>query len=145
MQPPSDPSLQVALEAVPLPVADVERAKAFYTDRLGWSLDVDYIAGPEFRVVQVTPPGSACSILFGVGIVDTAPGSVRGLHLVTRDVVAVQADLVRRGVDVSPVRHMTDAGWADGVDPAHTDFNSFAHFADPDGNTWEVQDRGHSG
>jgi catechol 2,3-dioxygenase-like lactoylglutathione lyase family enzyme len=131
------------LEAVPLPVADVDRAKAFYSEQLGFALDVDHSAGPQFRVVQLTPPGSACSIMFGVGIVDSEPGSVRGLHLVVTDVEAAQVELTARGVPVSPVRHMTPNGWVDGADPQHADYNSFAEFADPDGNTWVLQERGH--
>jgi catechol 2,3-dioxygenase-like lactoylglutathione lyase family enzyme len=128
------------LELVLLPVTDVDRAKAFYTERLGFDLDVDHQPNDEFRVVQVTPPGSACSVTFGVGITGAEPGSVRGLHLVVEDIEAVRGELVGRGVDVSPVRHMTPQGWADGVDPGHAKYNSFADFADPDGNTWVLQE-----
>ena len=131
------------LEVVILPVSDVDRAKAFLVDRLGFTLDVDHGAGADFRVVQVTPPGSACSIIVGRGVSDAAPGSVRGLHLVVDDIDAARATLVGRGVEVSAVRHMTQAGWAEGVDPAHADYNSFADFADPDGNTFVLQERGH--
>ena len=131
------------LECIPLPVADVDRAKAFYSEQLGFAVDVDHRAGPEFRVVQLTPPGSAASVMVGIGIVDTAPGSVRGLHMVVTDIDAARDELVSRGVAVNPVRHMTPQGWADGVDPQHTDYNSFADFADPDGNTWVLQERGH--
>jgi catechol 2,3-dioxygenase-like lactoylglutathione lyase family enzyme len=135
--------MDLKLECVPLPVADVDRAKAFYSERLGFAVDVDHSSGPDFRVVQLTPPGSACSVMVGVGIVDTAPGSVHGLHLVVADIVAVRDDLVSRGVDVAAVRHMTPQGFVEGVDPAHADYNSFAEFTDPDGNSWVLQERGH--
>jgi catechol 2,3-dioxygenase-like lactoylglutathione lyase family enzyme len=131
------------LEVVILPVSDVDRAKAFFTDRLGFACDVDHVAGADFRVVQVTPPGSACSIIVGRGVTDAAPGSVRGLHLVVEDIEAARAALVGRGVDVSALRHMTPDGWADGADPDHADYNSFADFADPDGNMFVLQERGH--
>jgi catechol 2,3-dioxygenase-like lactoylglutathione lyase family enzyme len=132
------------LEVVALPVADVDRAKSFYTDRVGFRLDVDHRAGDEFRVVQLTPPGSACSIMVGVGITDAPPGSVKALHLVVADIEAARAQLAERGVEVAPVRHMTPAGWVQGVDPTHTDYNSFAEFSDPDGNVWVLQERGHA-
>ena len=130
------------LELVLLPVADVDRAKTFYTEQAGFTLDVDHRAGESFRVVQLTPPGSTCSITFGTGIVDTAPGSVRGLHLVVTDIAGARDELRARGVDVSEVRHMTSEGWQPGADPGHADYNSFADFADPDGNTWVLQERG---
>ncbi len=136
--------MELRLAVVPLPVADVDRAKKFYVDQVGFTLDVDHSAGPQFRVVQLTPPGSACSVVVGTGIVDTAPGSVRGLHLMVTDIVAVRAALVERGAEISPIRHMTPDGWVDGVDPARTDYNSFADFSDPDGNTWELQEFGYA-
>jgi catechol 2,3-dioxygenase-like lactoylglutathione lyase family enzyme len=131
------------LEVVLLPVSDVDRAKAFYTEQAGFTLDVDHRAGEQFRVVQVTPRGSSCSISFGVGITDAAPGSYRGTHLVVTDIEAARAELVGRGVAVGDVRHMTPDGWVPGADPEHADFNSFADFSDPDGNTWVLQERGH--
>lgn len=132
------------LELVLLPVADVDVAKKFYEDQCGFRLDVDHRASDEFRVVQFTPPGSACSISFGVGINDEVPpGSVRGLHLVVTDIDAARAELVTRGVEVSDVRHMTPEGWQPGADPGHANYNSFADFADPDGNTWVLQEVGH--
>jgi predicted enzyme related to lactoylglutathione lyase len=131
------------LEVVPLPVEDVDRAKAFYTEQLGFNCDVDHRAGDEFRVVQLTPPGSRCSVMVGVGITDATPGAVRGLHIVISDIEAAHAELTSRGVKVSPIRHMTPNGFADGVDAAHTDYNSFAEFADPDGNTFVLQEHGH--
>jgi predicted enzyme related to lactoylglutathione lyase len=133
------------LEVVPLPVTDVDRAKAFYTEQAGFNCDVDHRAGDDFRVVQLTPPGSACSVMVGRGITDATPGAVRGLHIVVPDVEAARAELVGRGIDVSPVRHMTPDGMADGADPAHADYNSFAEFADPDGNTFVLQEFGYAG
>ena len=128
------------LELVLLPVADVDRAKTFYVDACGFTLDVDHTAGESFRVVQVTPPGSACSVSFGVGLMSTAPGSVAGLHLVVTDIEEARTELVGRGVDVSPIRHMTASGWQPGADPEHTAYNSFADFTDPDGNGWVLQE-----
>jgi predicted enzyme related to lactoylglutathione lyase len=131
------------IQVIPLPVTDVDRAKEFYIDRAGFTLDVDHRAGDNFRVVQFTPPGSTCSIMVGVGITDGTPGSVRGVHIVVADIEAAHAELVGRGVEVTAVRHMTPNGWADGVDPEHADYNSFADFADPDGNTFVLQEFGH--
>jgi catechol 2,3-dioxygenase-like lactoylglutathione lyase family enzyme len=130
------------LELVLLPVADVDRAKDFYVEQCGFALDVDHRAGESFRVVQLTPPGSSCSVTVGTGLLDTPPGSVRGLHLVVTDIIGARAELHGRGVDVSEIRHMTPEGWQPGVDPSRTDYGSFADFADPDGNTWVLQERG---
>ena len=113
------------LELVPIPVSDVDRAKSFYTDKVGFNLDHDVRATNEMRVVQLTPPGSACSIAIGTGIVDTSPGSVRGLHLVVPDVNAARAELADRGVDVGQVQ---DLG---GI--------LYVTFSDPDGNGWALQ------
>ncbi|MGH3904388.1 MAG: glyoxalase superfamily protein [Pseudonocardiaceae bacterium] len=135
--------MDLKLELVLVPVTDVDRAKTFYTEKVGFNLDIDHRAGDEFRVVQMTPPGSECSISVGVGITDATPGSVRGLHLVVADIEAARAEFVERGVDVSEIRHMTPDGWAPGPDPERRDYNSFADFHDPDGNTWVVQERGH--
>lgn len=134
--------MDLALELVLLPVSDVDRAKAFYSAQLGFAVHVDHRAGDDFRVVQMDPPGSACSIAFGVGVTDAEPGSVRGLHLVVRDIAAVHAELESRGLKVGDIRHMTPSGWQPGPDPEHADYNSFAEFADPDGNTWLLQERG---
>lgn len=131
--------MEYKLELVLLPVSDVDRAKAFY-EGLGFNLDVDHHANDEFRVVQFTPPGSACSISFGIGISKAEPGSVQGLHLVVKDIAAARDELRARGADVSEVRHMTPEGWKPGADPAHARYNSFADFADPDGNTWVLQE-----
>lgn len=131
------------LELVLLPVSDVDAAKTFYGDNLGFHLDVDHHASEEFRVIQLTPPGSACSVAFGIGITDAAPGSVKGLHLVVTDIEAAHTELSGRGVQVSDIRHMGPQGWVPGVDPQHRKYNSFADFADPDGNTWVLQEVGH--
>ena len=132
------------LELVILPVADVDRAKAFYAEQCGFHVHVDHRAGDTFRVVQLDPPGSSCSISVGVGITSAAPGSVKGLHLVVADIVAAREELTGRGVPVAPVRHMTPGGWADGPHPLRGDYESFAEFADPDGNTWVLQERGYA-
>jgi catechol 2,3-dioxygenase-like lactoylglutathione lyase family enzyme len=129
------------LELVLIPVSDIDRAKAFYTEKVGFSMDVDHQPNEEFRVVQMTPPGSACSITIGKGITDAAPGSYRGTHLVVTDIEAARAELVERGVEVSEIRHLGPEGWEPGPDPSHTDFASFADFTDPDGNTWVLQER----
>lgn len=128
------------LELLILPVSDVDRAKAFYTEKAGFNLDVDHRAGDDFRVVQMTPPGSDCSVSIGVGLSDMKPGSIKGLHLVVEDVVAAREELAGRGVEISEVRHMSAEGWKPGADPAHTNYNSFADFTDPDGNQWLLQE-----
>ena len=128
------------LELVLIPVSDVDRAKAFYVEECGFNLDVDHRAGEDFRVVQITPPGSACSFTFGNGITDAAPGSYRGTHLIVTDIEAARAELIERGIDVSEVRHMAPDGWQPGPDPEHQDYASFADFSDPDGNTWVLQE-----
>jgi catechol 2,3-dioxygenase-like lactoylglutathione lyase family enzyme len=132
--------VDMKVELVLIPVSDVDRAKAFYTEKAGFNLDVDHRASDEFRVVQMTPPGSACSITFGVGITDAAPGSVRGTHLVVFDIDAARAELVGRGVDVSETRHFVSGEWRPGTDPEHHTYNTFADFSDPDGNTWVLQE-----
>jgi catechol 2,3-dioxygenase-like lactoylglutathione lyase family enzyme len=130
------------LELVLIPVSDVDRAKTFYTEKAGFNLDVDHRAGDDFRVVQLTPPGAACSIAVGKGITDAAPGSVRGTHLVVSDILAARAELVERGVDVGEVRHLESGTWVLGPDPERRDYMSFADFSDPDGNSWVLQERG---
>lgn len=129
------------LELLLLPVTDVDRAKAFYTEQAGFDLDVDHAPSEEFRVVQMTPPGSACSITIGKGVTEAAPGSVRGIHLVVTDIEAARAELRERGVDVSEVRHFVAGEWKPGPHPDHADYNSFADFSDPDGNTWILQEK----
>ena len=124
------------LELVPIPVSDVDRAKAFYTERVGFQEDLDHSTGEEFRVVQLTPPGSACSIAIGTGIVNTPPGSVQGLQLVVPDVDAAREQLLERGVEASEVQHFDGSAWRPG---GGGDWNSFAFFSDPDGNGWVLQ------
>lgn len=131
------------LELVLLPVTDVDAAKEFYTEKAGFNLDVDHKAGDDFRVVQVTPPGSACSATFGIGIGDAGRGAVKGTHLVVTDIEEARAELSGRGVEVSDIRHMGESGWVDGPHPERADYGSFADFSDPDGNTWVLQERGY--
>ncbi len=137
--------MDLRLELVLLPVADVDRAKAFYVEQVGFRVDVDTSPAEGMRVVQLTPPGSACSITIGEGLGLAEPGSVRGTHLVVTDIAAAREELVGRGAPVGEVRHFDrDAGeWRPGPDPGHADYASFADFADPDGNTWVLQEVGH--
>ena len=128
------------LEVVVVPVSDVDRAKEFYTEKLGFNLDVDHRAGENFRVVQLTPPGSACSVTIGTGLSDAAPGSVRGLQLVVSDIEAAHAQLVERGVECSEISHFDEGGRQPGLDPERREFGSFIFFTDPDGNTWILQE-----
>jgi catechol 2,3-dioxygenase-like lactoylglutathione lyase family enzyme len=125
------------LEVVVVPVSDVDRSKAFYSEQVGFVVDVDHSAG-DFRVVQLTPPGSACSITIGTGLGDTPPGSLKGLQLVVSDLEAARAELVERGVDATPIRNITDGEWRDGHGGP---WNAFVFFDDPDGNSWAVQEK----
>lgn len=125
------------LEVVVVPVTDVERAKRFYSEQVGFVVDHDTQFNDEIRIVQLTPPGSACSIVVGTGIVDMAPGSVKGLQLVVSNIEAARAELVERGVEVSAIRHYEGAVLVDG---RGGDWNSFIFFSDPDGNGWVVQE-----
>lgn len=129
------------LEVVVIPVADVDRAKRFYSD-LGWRLDGDFVVGDEFRGVQFTPPGSPCSIHFGKGITAAAPGSASGLYLVVSDIEAARAQLLRLRVEVTEVFHRAGPGLPamDGTHPQRLSYSSFASFRDPDGNTWLLQE-----
>jgi len=128
------------LELVVVPVSDVDRAKAFYSDAAGFRVDVDHRAGDAFRVVQLTPPGSACSIAVGTGISEAPPGSAQGLHLVVTDVEAARAELLERGVQVSEPFHFGAQGRAAGLDPERRDYASYLAFTDPDSNAWLVQE-----
>ena len=132
------------LELVLIPVSDVDRAKKFYLEQAGFVLIVDTPIGEGKRVVQLVPPGSQCAIGFGTGITSAAPGSAQGLHLVVSDIMAARAELAERGVAVSEVRHLESGTWVDGPHPQRNDYESFADFTDPDGNTWVLQevDRG---
>ena len=131
--------MDLKLELIVIPVSDVDRTKAFY-ERAGFNCDVDHRAGDAFRVVQFTPPGSACSITFGVGISEGTPGSVQGLHLVVDDIEAARAALVGRGVDVSEPFHFGETGQVPGLHPNRERYGTFATFADPDGNGWLLQE-----
>ncbi len=135
------------IELILLPVADVDRAKQFYLEQCGFELIVDHAPNESFRIVQCQPPGSQCSIGFGIGIqLDTPPGSVRGLHVMVTDIVAARDELVAGGVAVEPVINFGADGTAhDGPHPERSDYNSFASFKDPDGNSWLLQERGHQG
>lgn len=127
------------LEVVVVPVADVERAKAFYAGQLGFVVDHDTQAGEGVRVVQLTPPGSACSIVVGEGIAEMEPGSLRGLQLVVDDVRAARAELAGRGVEVSEVQVFAGTGFRAARDGDELQNAGFAFFSDPDGNAWAVQ------
>jgi catechol 2,3-dioxygenase-like lactoylglutathione lyase family enzyme len=129
------------LEVVIMPVSDVDRAKEFYGEKLGFPVDVDHDAGESFRIVQVTPPGSACSIVFGRGMGAGAVGETKGTTLVVEDAEAALAHLEKAGVKNSGLQHFVDGKMIPGPDPADADFNTFIFFDDPDGNTWSVQKR----
>jgi catechol 2,3-dioxygenase-like lactoylglutathione lyase family enzyme len=133
--------LDMKLEVVVIPVADVERSKRFYAD-LGWRVDADFAVGDDFRVMQFTPPGSPCSIHFGTGLTSAAPGSAQGLYLVVSDIVGARANLIARGVDVGEVFHRTGPGKppVEGLHPQRGSYFSYASFKDPDGNTWLMQE-----
>jgi catechol 2,3-dioxygenase-like lactoylglutathione lyase family enzyme len=138
---------EVKLEVVVVPVSDVDRAKRFYAG-LGWRLDADLAVDGGYRVVQLTPPGSACSIIFGEGLTSAPPGSFEGMQLSVYDIDAVRADLIERGVDVSELfhdvtgifHHAGTEGRVSGPAPEHADYGSFASFSDPDGNGWLLQE-----
>ena len=149
---PSAGRVDMKLEVVVIPVADVDRAKRFYSN-LGWRLDADFAASDDWRVVQFTPPGSGCSVIFGKNVTAAAPGSAQGLYLIVSDIKAARDELLRRGVEISEVFH--DAGdvhaGADepylfgrlrvgGPDPDHRSYRSYASFNDPDGNGWLLQE-----
>ncbi len=144
--------VDMKLEIVVIPVSDVDRAKEFYA-RLGWRLDADFAAGDDFRVIQFTPPGSGCSVIFGKNVTAAAPGSAQGLYLIVSDIKAARDELLGRGVEISKVFH--DAGGVHagtdepylfgrlrvgGPDPEHSSYRSFASFSDPDGNGWLFQE-----
>jgi catechol 2,3-dioxygenase-like lactoylglutathione lyase family enzyme len=118
--------MEMRIELVPVPVTDVDRAKAFYVDQVGFNADHDYVVNPELRFVQLTPPGSACSVVMGIGITDMPPGSQRGVQMVVQDAAAARKELLGRGVEASEV---DEQPWG-----------KFVQFADPDGNTWTLQE-----
>jgi catechol 2,3-dioxygenase-like lactoylglutathione lyase family enzyme len=139
--------VDMKLEVIVIPVSDVDRAKRFYGG-LGWRLDADIVRGDDFRVVQFTPPGSGCSIIFGTGVSSAVPGSAQGLHLIVSDIEAARAELVERGVDVSEpfhdvggvFHHAGHEGRLSGPDASRRSYASFASFSDPDGNGWLFQE-----
>jgi catechol 2,3-dioxygenase-like lactoylglutathione lyase family enzyme len=146
-------SLDLKLEIVVIPVSDVDRAKQFYGGKLGWRLDADFGNGSDFRVIQFTPPGSGCSVIFGRNVTAATPGSAQGLYLIVSDIAAARSDLLARGVPVSDVFHDGAGKFAgpdepylfgrlrvSGVDPEHRSYRSFASFNDPDGNGWLLQE-----
>lgn len=150
-EPASAPSAELVdmkFEVIVIPVADVDRAKAFYT-KLGWRVDADFAFDNGFRIVQFTPPGSGCSVQFGSKITTAAPGSAQGLYLIVPDIEAARKELIARGVEVSEVFHTSKPGAqfrpesdsrVSGPDPGHRSYFSFATFSDPDGNTWLFQE-----
>jgi catechol 2,3-dioxygenase-like lactoylglutathione lyase family enzyme len=136
------------LQVITLSVSDVDKAAAFYTQQAGFILDVDYHPVPGFRVAQLTPPGSACSIQIGAGLTDAPPGSARATYLAVTDIEAAHRELTGRGVTVSGIRHKSPiddwkGAYQPGPDPRRRDYASFADFADPDGNTWVIQEIGY--
>ena len=136
------------LQVITLAVSDVDKAAAFYARQAGFTLDVDYHPASDFRVVQLTPPGSACSIQIGAGLTDAPPGSASATYLAVTDIEAAHRELTRRGVAVSDIRHKSPigdwkGGWQPGTDPERRDYASLADFADPDGNTWVIQEIGY--
>jgi catechol 2,3-dioxygenase-like lactoylglutathione lyase family enzyme len=135
------------LEVILLPVSDVDRSLAFYTEQVGFPLDVDYQPSDDFRVVQLTPRGSACSVQLTAAPGDARRDPYRSTYLVVPDIEAARAELLERGVPVGEIRHKSPSdawqgGWAPGADPARSDYASFVDFADPDGNIWVLQERG---
>ena len=144
---PDSPPMNMQLQVVVVPVSNVDEAKRFYQS-LGWQLDADYVGDDEFRIVQLTPPGSACSIIIGTGVTSATPGSMEGLLLAVDDVKAAQEDLIARGVEVSDVfhdaggvfHHIGDKDRVPGPDPARRAKRSLASFNDPDGNGWILQE-----
>ena len=145
--------MDLKLEAIVIPVSDVDRAKKFYEEALGFRVDVDhhaavyeealgfrYRGAASYRIVQLTPPGSACSIQFGTGITQVTPGTYQALYLVTSDLETTRAELVKRGVKVSEPFHFGPHGQTPGLDPGRASYNSFVSFSDPDGNGWLIQE-----
>ena len=140
------------LEIVVIPVEDVDRAKRFYSE-LGWRLDIDFADGDDYRVIQFTPPGSGCSVIFGKNVTAAAPGSARGLYLIVSDIEAARKELLGRGIEISEVFHDSAGRYTGtdepylfgrlrvgGPDPEHRSYRSFASFSDPDGNGWLFQE-----
>jgi catechol 2,3-dioxygenase-like lactoylglutathione lyase family enzyme len=127
-------------ELTVIPVSDVDRAKQFYAEKLGFNVDIDHRASDSFRVVQLTPPGSAASITIGTGLTKATPGSYEGMHLVVTDIEAARAELVDRGVEISEPFHFGAEGQTPGLHPDRADYGTFLTFSDPDGNRWLIQE-----
>ncbi len=126
------------IEVIVVPVTDIDRAKAFYSEQLGFHVDVDDSPSPDVRIVQMTPPGSGCSVTIGRGMgVNMEPGTLKGVQMCVADIEAAHGELTGRGVDISPIRHVGPDGWEDGKGG---DWNAFFFFDDPDGNSWAVQE-----
>ena len=150
-KPTSPANVDLKFEIVVIPVSDADRAKEFY-GRLGWRLDADFASGDDFRVMQFTPPGSGCSVIFGKNVTAAAPGSAQGLYLIVSDIAAAREELLNRGAEVSEVFHAagvysgSDQPYlfgrhrVSGADPEHRSYRSFASFSDPDGNGWLMQE-----
>ena len=145
--------IDTKLEIVVIPVSDVDRAKEFYGGKLGWRLDADYDDGSDFRVIQFTPPGSGCSVIFGRNVTGATPGSAQGLYLIVSDVAAARNELLSHGVEVSEIFHGAGDAYSgsdehylfgslrvSGPDPEHRSYRTFASFHDPDGNGWLFQE-----
>ena len=145
-------AVDMKFEIVVIPVSNVDRAKEFYT-KLGWRLDADFVHGDDWRVIQFTPPGSGCSVIFGKDVTAAAPGSAQGLYLIVSDIEAARKDLLGRGVEISEPFHDASGVYAgpdepylfgrrrvSGVDPEHRSYRSYASFRDPDGNGWLFQE-----
>jgi catechol 2,3-dioxygenase-like lactoylglutathione lyase family enzyme len=140
-------SVDLKLEVVPIPVADIDRAKRFY-EGLGWRLDADFSNNADWHLIQMTPPGSACSVMFGKGFTTVAPGSLQGAFLVVDDIETARAHLIAKGVEVSEIFHFENnllrvapaKGRLPGLDPKRGSYFSFASFSDPDGNSWLLQE-----
>jgi catechol 2,3-dioxygenase-like lactoylglutathione lyase family enzyme len=132
--------MDLKLELVVVPVSDVDRAVDFYAEKLGFRVDVDHKAGENFRVVQLTPPGSECSISVGIGISPVSPGSYQGMHLIVSDIEEARAELTEKGVELSEPFHFGEAGQTTGLHPERADYGTFVSFSDPDGNGWLLQE-----
>jgi catechol 2,3-dioxygenase-like lactoylglutathione lyase family enzyme len=140
--------MDMKLEVLVIPVSDVDNAKYFYEEMMGWRLDADFVITADYRIVQLTPPGSGVSIIMGQGLTTARPGSLQGLHLVVTDIDAARAELIDRDADVSGVfhdatrafHHAGTEGRVPGPDPDRNSYGSFASFADPDGNGWVLQE-----
>jgi len=144
---PTTQPTEMKIEVVVVPVSDVDRAKRFYA-ALGWRLDMDITADDEYRVIQFTPPGSSCSIIFGRGVTAAAPGSAQGVHLIVSDIVAARSQLLSRGIEVSEpfydagglFHHARREALTQGLQPQRNSYGSYASFRDPDGNAWVLQE-----